>query len=113
MQAGKYFLHLTRLTALIVLSLYSYFLYANSQEDFRTICAIFTEAKNSSFTNEQLNAYIESNVKSRVSNEDALKAYTLMFHVDLEERYPIFKKSAEYSTGKEWNCSAMKQITSK
>ena len=93
--------------------LYSHFLYANSREDFNTICEIFTEAQNSSFTDEQLSTYIESNVKARVSNKDALNAYTLMFHVDISERYDIFKKSAEFSTGKEWDCTTMKQQMSK
>ena len=113
MQASNSILMLNQYTILIISVLYSHLLYANSQEDFKTICDIFTEAKNSSFTDVQLSTYIENNVKSRVSNNDALKSYTLMFHVDISERYDIFKKSAEYSTGKEWNCTTMKQLMSK
>jgi len=113
MQAHKYLLNLTRFTIIIVLSLFAHFLYADSQEDFNTICDIFTEAQNSSFTDEEIGRYIESNIKSRVSNEDAITAYSLIYVVDKDVRYSNFKKSAEYSTGKEWSCNVMKQLINK
>jgi len=63
MQAGKFKLTLIYVVLLTVTSLYFHSLHASTQNDFNAICEIFTEAENSSFTNEQKSDYIDNNVK--------------------------------------------------
>jgi len=54
--------------------------------------------------------YIDNNVKNRITEKDALQAYSAIFQLDADTRYDIFKKSAEYSTKREWNCDSMKKL---
>jgi len=113
MQAGISKLILIYLALLAAFIGYPPSLLANSHQDFNTICEIFTESENSSFTNEQKSDYIDDNVKKRITSKDALQAYSAMFQLDSGSRYDIFKKSAEYSTKHKWECAVMKKVMSK
>ncbi len=91
------------------------FFFANSAvsskiHDFDVICQIFTEAQNSSFNKEQLNRYIEENVKDRIRSKDVKDAYYSIFHLVPEKRYAIFKQAAELTLKREWDCQAAKKL---
>ena len=80
----------------------------DNNSGFDLICQIYTEARNSSMTKEQLNNYIFDNVENRVKSKDAIEAHTAVFNLEPKKRYPIFKESAEYSLKKKWECDAVK-----
>ena len=77
---------------------------------FNEICRIYTEALNSSMSNEQKNDYINDNVAKRINEKDAVTTHSIIYQVTPSERYSIFKESAETSLKKSWNCSAMKAL---
>ena len=83
---------------------------ANGDMGFDEICRIYTEAVNSSMKKEQLSDYIFKNVKKRVNNKDALEVHDIIFQLAPEERYKIFKKSAEMSLKRSWDCLAVEKL---
>ncbi len=77
---------------------------------FDEICRIYTEAKNSSLKKQQLSDYINTNISARISNKDALTTHSIIPQASPAERYQLFKKSAEHSLKRKWDCDAMKII---
>lgn len=103
-----------KLIFIVFLSVFSLYALADkspvSSTGFDIICQIYTEAKNSSMTKEQLSDYIFSNVDKRVKSKDALEAHSAVFNLEPAKRYPIFKASAEYSLKQKWGCPAIKVL---
>ena len=97
---------------LIFIIFYTFAITASAINDtgFDEICAIYTEAKNSSMPKDQLSQYIFDNVAIRVNNIDALDAHGSVFHLDPTERYSIFKQAAEMSLNRSWDCAATKAL---
>jgi hypothetical protein len=77
---------------------------------FDVVCRIYTEAQNSSMTKQQLSDYVNNNIAERVSDKDAFTTHSIIFQVSPDERYKIFKESAEHSLKRKWNCAAMKTL---
>jgi len=90
--------------------LFSLSSHASVLEDFDVVCQIFTEAKNTSFDDEKRGAYIEENIISRTSSKEVRDAYYSIFQLSPNERYAIFKESAEHATKKTWDCPAVKEL---
>ncbi len=104
-------MHKTRI--LLLLSFFFLIqLFANASEHngFDEICKIYTEVANSSMVNPAKSEYIFTNVKSRVTNNDALQAHSGIFTLDAAVRYSIFKQSAELSLKHSWDCEAMNKV---
>lgn len=101
--------HKVRFYLIILLYLLANISFA-SDNGFDEICRIYTEAQNSNMNKTQLSNYIWDNIQHRVKNNDALKAHEAVFQLDPTKRYPIFKKSAEISLKKKWNCAAVKEL---
>lgn len=96
---------------LIILSfLFSIGTIQAQETGFDEICRIYTEAKNSSLTKQQLSNYLNDNVSKRVSDKDALDLHNVIPQVSPSDRYKIFKESVEMSLKKQWDCAAMKAI---
>lgn len=83
---------------------------AEQVNDFDVACQIFTEAKNTTFNREQRSAYVEDNLKDRVSDKYVLDTYYLVFHLEPAERYKVFKASAEEHLKSSWDCAAAKSL---
>jgi len=66
--------------------------------------------KNSSMTKLQLSDYVNNNINERVSDKDAVTTHSIIFQVSPDERYKIFKESAEYSLKRKWECAAIKEL---
>lgn len=81
-----------------------------AETSFDEICKIYTEAKNSSMTKAELSTYIFENIKNRVKLKDALEAHEAVFNLGADKRFIIFKKSAEYSLKRKWECAAVKEL---
>ena len=67
-------------------------------------------AKNTGFDKEKRSAYIQENIKNRTSSKELRDTYNIIFNVSPNERYSIFKKSAEQATKKLWDCPAAKEF---
>ena len=83
---------------------------ASEVEDFDIACQIFTEAKNTVFDNEIRSAYIEENIKNRTKSKELRDTYNVIFNASPEDRYRIFKDTAEHITKKSWDCPAAKAL---
>jgi hypothetical protein len=77
---------------------------------FDEVCKIYTEALNSNMSGDQLNTFILDNVKTRIKNKDAKSTHDAIPFANPEERYKIFKDSAEHYLKKKWDCAAMKTL---
>lgn len=99
-------------TALIVVLIWCFTSigYANNQQGFDEVCRIYTEAKNSNMNIETASKYIFDNIKKRVDSKDALQAHTAVMEAMGDDRYPLFKQSAEHVLKRTWTCSGMKSI---
>ena len=82
----------------------------NEQAGFDEICRIYTEALNSNMPKQQMSDYVFDNVKKRVQVKDALEAHSAVFNLAPQERYTIFKQSAEMSLKNSWDCPAAKEL---
>ena len=89
---------------------YSTISQANNDIGFDEICRIYSEAVNSSMKKEQLSNYIFKNVQERVSDKAALEVHDIIFQVEPEKRYKLFKQSAELSLKRKWDCLAVKLL---
>jgi len=80
--------------------------------DFDKVCQVYTEAyQQESF--KKLNAsdradYINQKIKETVQPGEALNTLQLIAQVDPKEKYNLLKQAAEMSTGKQWDCPAIK-----
>lgn len=98
------------LHTLIFLLFLSFNAMASEETSFDEICRIYTEARNSSMTGEQMSTYIFDNVDQRVASKDAREAHEVIFQLDPTERYDIFKQSAELVLQHPWDCPAVKNL---
>lgn len=96
---------------LIILSfLFSMGIIQAQKSGFDEICRIYTEAKNSSLSKQQLANYLNDNVAKRISDKDALALHDVIPQVIPSDRYKIFKESVEMSLKIKWDCAAMKAL---
>ena len=95
---------------IVIIFLFSMGFIQAQETSFDEICRIYTEAKNSSLTKQQLSDYLNDNVSKRVSEEDALTLHSIIPQVSPSERYKIFKESVEMSLKRKWDCAAMKAL---
>ncbi len=87
---------------------YSISSYSAGDQDFDEVCRIYTEANNSNMSIEAASLYIFDNVKKRVNSVDVLQAHEAVMHAFGNDRYALFKGSAEHVLVRNWDCAAMK-----
>ena len=54
--------------------------------------------------------YINKHFDSRVGSKDVKEAYDLVFQVNVNQRYQVFKQAVESTTGQSWTCPALKDF---
>ena len=84
--------------------------YAYDQEGFGEVCKIYTEARNSNMDVQAASAYVVENVSKRVESKEALQAHEAVMHVMADQRYILFKGSAEHILKMPWECAAMQSM---
>ena len=82
----------------------------SSPKGFDEICLIYTEAKEKHGTSVEISEYIFDNVEARVNSVPAIQAHSAIYNIASEDRYPIFKESAEETLKREWNCEVMMEM---
>lgn len=83
---------------------------AGDQEAFNEICRIYTETKNSSMDIQTASQYVFDNISKRVKSKNALITHEAVMEAMHDQRYIIFKESAEHYIKSSWNCKAMKDL---
>ena len=99
-----------KLMFLLLLIFFQINIAAADQSGFDEICHIYTEALNSSMKGDQLNNFINDSVKSRVTDKNAKITHDAITQARPDERYKIFKDSAEHYLNKRWACPDMKTL---
>lgn len=84
--------------------------YASDQQGFDEVCCIYTEAKNSNMSIATASKYVMENISRRVDSKDALQAHEAIMQAMADQRYILFKQSAEHVLKKSWECEAMKSM---
>jgi len=54
--------------------------------------------------------YISKHFDSRVGSKDVKEAYDLVFQVNVDQRYQVFKQAVESTSGQTWTCPALKDF---
>ncbi len=94
----------------LMVSVFSTFANADERQEFNEICRIYTEINNSNMSKDVASKYVMANVKERVSSKDALIAHEAIMQAMPDQRYQLFKQSAEWKTGSTWDCYAMEHL---
>jgi hypothetical protein len=94
----------------LMVSVFSTHANADERQEFNEICRIYTEINNSNMSKDVASKYVMANVKERVSSKDALIAHEAIMQAMPDQRYQLFKQSAEWKTGSTWDCDAMKHL---
>jgi len=84
---------------------------AQAQENgFDKICKIYSTVLTKNMDAQFGSKYINSNIKLYVHDKNAIQAHNEIFLVSQAQRYQLFKKIAEHTLKRHWNCSAMKTL---
>jgi hypothetical protein len=94
----------------LMVSVFSTFAIADERQEFNEICRIYTEINNSNMSKDVASKYVIANVKARVSSKDALIAHEAIMQAMPDQRYKLFKQSAEWKIGSSWSCDAMEHL---
>ena len=103
-------MQIPKIVTLFILITYNSIFQSAQASGFDEICNIYTEAQNTNMPKEQLSEYIFDNVKKRVTLPEAIEAHGSVFHLDPKKRYSIFKKAAEITLNKTWDCPAIESL---
>jgi len=101
-----------KLAIYLVFFIYTPLACSSNNTGFDEICSIYTEAINSSMPKEQRSEYVFDNIAKRVNSIDALEAHSGVFNLDITIRYSVFKKAAEMSLKRSWDCDAVRRLMS-
>ena len=102
-----------KISLLMFLLFFSTLGYANEKQEFDEVCKIYTEVINSDMNIETGSKYIFDNINKRIKSKEALQTHTAVMEAMGDERYNIFKGSAEYVLKNTWHCSGMKLFMEK
>ena len=88
--------------------------YSSVDNGFDKICLIYTDVFNNlalkdKSTQSKHNA-INDLIKKNVFDIDAISAFTSVAQANPEDKYSLFKQSAEYSLKREWDCTLIKEL---
>ena len=80
---------------------------------FDSACLIFQEASTKNLNPEALGNYIAEELDkmaTQAASEDVKDVYHALFNVAPEDRYGLFKESAESALKRKWDCDVMKKL---
>ena len=80
---------------------------------FDSACLIFKEATTKNLNPEELGIYIAEELEKlggQFASKEVNEVFHALFNVAPEERYGLFKQSAEYTLKRDWDCDAIKSL---
>ncbi len=97
-----------KIIPVLLLWAYSISVFSIENNGFDEVCQIYTESKNSSMPINIASKYIMDNIQNRVTSKEVLQAHEAIMQAMGDNRYTLFKGSAEHVLKRTWNCSTMK-----
>jgi len=87
----------------------------SANNDFNTVCGYFDklhmELSNRQLSKIERRNYISSLVKKGLSSDSAARsAWEVVIYAVPEQRYDLYKTSAEETTNKKWQCDSMEKL---
>lgn len=83
---------------------------ASELKDYNAMCDLFQDVMKLNLKPQARLNYINEHFDASVSSKDVKEAYDLIFQVDSNQRYQVFKKSVESATNQSWSCFALKEF---
>ena len=80
------------------------------QNDFDKICKIYSTVLSKKMDARTGSKYISDNIKLTIRNKIAVEAHNNIYLVSQQKRYPLFKKIAEHTLKRHWECSSMMRL---
>ena len=84
-----------------------------TQNGFDAACNIFEDTESLSYSPEELGNYIGkrlADMSDLPEKNNVISIYHSLFNVKPDNRYNLFKESAEIALQRNWNCPAMKKV---
>jgi len=84
-----------------------------TKNGFDSACLIFQKASTMKLKPQELGVHIEgelNKLKHQKALEDVKKVYHALFNVSPNERYTLFKESADITLKRSWDCNIMKEM---
>lgn len=84
-----------------------------TKNGFDTACLIFQHASTMKLSPQELGNYIANAINKmehQKASDDVKQVYHALFNVSPNERYALFKESAEITLKRNWDCDAMKKM---
>ena len=75
---------------------------------FDDFCALITQSMKLDLDAQQRHEYILEHLDRVVDNKDIKDAYSVIFQIDPQRRYLVFKNVAESELGVSWSCIGLK-----
>ncbi len=83
---------------------------ASEIENYNAMCDLIQDVMKFDLKSQARVNYINKHFDARVGSKDVKEAYDLIFQVNSNQRYQVFKQSIESATNKTWSCSALKDF---
>jgi len=83
---------------------------ASEVKSYNAMCDLFQDVMRLNLKPQARLNYINKNFDARVGSKDVKEAYDLIFQVNSNQRYQVFKKSVESATNQSWSCFALKEF---
>jgi len=88
--------------------------YDSFYNGFDKICLIYNDVFNNPALKDKPRLSKQNTVhdliKKNVFDVDAITAFTAVASANPDDKYSLFKQSAEYSLKREWNCTLIKEL---
>ena len=83
---------------------------ASEVNSYNAMCDLFQDVMKLNLKPQVRLNYINDHFDVRVDSKEVKEAYDLIFHVNSNQRYQVFKKSVEIATNQSWTCLALKEF---
>lgn len=85
----------------------------DSQQAYINFCDLVTEAMTTATNAQARYEYIVNKFEGRVGNKHIKEAFDVVYQLDPETRYSVFKQAVEEETGGQWSCTGLRQYFEK
>lgn len=83
---------------------------ASEIKNYNAMCDLFQDVMKLDLKSKARLNYINKHFDSRLGSKDVKEAYELIFQVNSNQRYQVFKQSVESTSGETWACPALKDF---
>lgn len=81
----------------------------SNRQAYLNFCDLVTEAMTAATNPQDRYEYIVNHFEERVGDEDIKDAFDVVYQLNPENRYDVFKQAVEKEIGSQWSCVGLKQ----